>query len=230
MTTTSTTGSGLDSNIARSTTPTTAQTGGIYSATTGASTKASSELGKDAFLKLLVAQMKYQDPMNPTSNTDFIAQTAQFTVVEKLQAMSDQNDKLLASQNQLTASTFIGRDLAWTTKDDSGNEVTKSGTVTGVSFTADGPKLRVGKEDIALSSVTAVAPVIDNGSTTGTSGSTTGTTTGSTSGGGSTSGTTTGSTTGTTTGTTSGTTTGTTSGTTTPTTDDSSGSSGTTAA
>jgi len=175
--TTSSTDSQLASNIARSATPTAAQTGGIYSATTGASTKASNELGKDAFLKLLVAQMKYQDPMQPTSNTDFIAQTAQFTVVEKLQAMADQNTKLLASQNQLTASTFIGRDVAWTTKDDKGADITKSGTVTGVSFTADGPTLRVGKEDIALGSITAVAPVIDNAPPTTGTGATNGTTT-----------------------------------------------------
>jgi flagellar basal-body rod modification protein FlgD len=165
MTSTSVTSSALDPNIARSTTD---ATGGVYSATQGAPKTSSTALGKDAFLKLLVAQMKYQDPMNPSSNTDFIAQTAQFTVVEKLQEMSEANAKLLASQNQLTASTFIGRDVAWTVKDEHGLDVTKSGTVTGISFTADGPTLRVGKEDIALSAITAVAPVIDNSTTTGT--------------------------------------------------------------
>ena len=183
MTTTAPVGA-LDSNVARSTGT---QPGGIYTAVQPDQKTPSGELGKDAFLKLLVAQMKYQDPTNPADGTEFIAQTAQFTVVEKLAAMSEQNDKLLASQQTLTASTFIGRDVAWSTKDSvDGTSTLHSGTVTGVSFSADGPKLRVGKEDVALSDITAVAPVIDqtpttttptedDDSTTGTTG-TTGTT------------------------------------------------------
>jgi flagellar basal-body rod modification protein FlgD len=175
----------LDPSIARSTTQ---PLGGLYTAVTKPPDAKSGELGKDAFLKLLVAQMKYQDPMSPASNTDFIAQTAQFTVVEKLQEMAEMNQKLLASQNQLTASTFIGRDVAWSAVED-GKTVTKSGTVTGISFTADGPTLRVGTVDIALSAITAVAPVIDppagdggTGGTTDGTGTTSGTTTGDTSG------------------------------------------------
>jgi flagellar basal-body rod modification protein FlgD len=147
----------LDPSIARSTTQ---PLGGLYTAVTKPPNAKSGELGKDAFLKLLVAQMKYQDPMSPASNTDFIAQTAQFTVVEKLQEMAEMNQKLLASQNQLTASTFIGRDVAWSAVE-GGTTVTKSGTVTGISFTADGPRLRVDGKDIALADITAVAPIIE---------------------------------------------------------------------
>jgi flagellar basal-body rod modification protein FlgD len=149
----------LDSNIARSNN---AVIGGIQTAVVPDRKAPDNELGKDAFLKLLVAQMKYQDPMNPSDGTEFIAQTAQFTLVEKMAAMAEQNDKMLANQQQLTASTFIGRDVAWTAKDDSGKEVKHSGTVTGISFTKDGPTLRVGTEDIPLSQIEAVAPVIDN--------------------------------------------------------------------
>ena len=49
--------------------------------------QASSQEAANAFLKLLVAQMKYQDPMNPAQGADYIAQTAQFTVVEKLEEL-----------------------------------------------------------------------------------------------------------------------------------------------
>lgn len=146
------------------TTPPTVPSGGMWSATRPGTKAPENELGKDAFLKLLVAQMKYQDPMNPAGGTEFIAQTAQFTVVEQLTSMAKQNEELLASQQSLTASTFIGRDVAWEITDDEGEKVTKTGTVTGVSFTADGPTLRVGDEDIPLSKVKAVAPVIDDGS------------------------------------------------------------------
>jgi len=49
----------------------------------------SKDLGdKDTFLKLLVAQLKYQNPMEPVDSSQFMAQTAQFTMVEKLEAMA----------------------------------------------------------------------------------------------------------------------------------------------
>ncbi len=44
-----------------------------------------SSLDKDAFLQLLVAQMQYQDPLQPTSNTEYMSQLAQFSTVEELQ-------------------------------------------------------------------------------------------------------------------------------------------------
>ncbi len=49
--------------------------------------KSSSGMDKEAFLQLLVAQMKYQDPLEPTSNTEYIAQYAQFSQVEQMQNM-----------------------------------------------------------------------------------------------------------------------------------------------
>ena len=57
-----------------------------------------SDMDKDAFLQLLVAQMKYQDPMEPTSNTEYIAQYAQFSQVEQMQNMSSSMDLQRASQ------------------------------------------------------------------------------------------------------------------------------------
>lgn len=52
------------------------------------STKGTSTLGKDAFLQLLVAQMKYQDPLNPTSDTEWISQMATFSSLEEMQNMN----------------------------------------------------------------------------------------------------------------------------------------------
>ena len=50
--------------------------------------KADNTLGKDAFLQLLVAQMKYQDPLNPNTDTEFVAQLAQFSSLEQMQNLS----------------------------------------------------------------------------------------------------------------------------------------------
>ena len=56
------------------------------------------DMDKDAFLQLLVAQMKYQDPLQPTSNTEYISQYAQFSQVEQMQNMAGSMDLQRASQ------------------------------------------------------------------------------------------------------------------------------------
>ncbi|MCK9858172.1 flagellar hook capping FlgD N-terminal domain-containing protein [Paenibacillus sp. ATY16] len=75
-------------------------------------------LGKDAFLELLVTQLKNQDPLQPQDNAAFITQMAQFTSVEQLMNMSDQLS--LLNQNLGTASSIIGKTVSWYELDDAG--------------------------------------------------------------------------------------------------------------
>src|SRR6266705_6063419 len=86
---------------AAATTTATSASGGT-SASTGATS--GKELDKDAFLKLLVAQLKYQDPDKPADPTAFMAQTAQFTMIEKLDAMAQGQQDLITAQFMLGAS------------------------------------------------------------------------------------------------------------------------------
>ena len=65
--------------------------------------KKNTELGKDDFLQLLTVQLKFQDPLNPLKDTDFIAQMAQFSSLEQLQNMNKSLDKNLGSDQQLSA-------------------------------------------------------------------------------------------------------------------------------
>lgn len=65
---------------------------------------ASGDMDKDAFLQLLVAQMKYQDPLQPTSNTEYISQYAQFSQVEQMQNMA-------ASTDLARASSLVGQQV-----------------------------------------------------------------------------------------------------------------------
>jgi len=63
-----------------------------------AGTAASTLLGKDEFLKLLVGQLKNQDPLNPTTDTDFIGQMAQFAQLEQTTNMATANERLVVVQ------------------------------------------------------------------------------------------------------------------------------------
>lgn len=114
------------------------------------------EIGKDAFLKLLVAQLKYQDPLKPADGAEFMAQTAQFHMVEKLEELSSQNAELLASQRTLAGSSLIGSTVTYP----GAGGIDETGVVDGVRLTADGPVLRVGSEDVPLGAVKEVAPTV----------------------------------------------------------------------
>lgn len=107
---------------------------------------------KDLFLQLMVTQMRYQDPLNPTDSGEFLAQSAQFTALEKMQAVADQTAQLLAAQMAFGASGLVGRNVTWSDADG----VTTSGTVAGVTFSATGPVLDVDGTEVPLTSVVSV--------------------------------------------------------------------------
>jgi flagellar basal-body rod modification protein FlgD len=132
----------------------TAGTSSTNPAGTGtAAASGTDQMDKDMFLKLMVAQLKNQDPMNPTDSSQFLAQTAQFTSLEKLDAVASQTAQALTAQMAFGASGLVGRTVTYTGAD--GAELT--GTVGSVRFTATGPMLGVGDAEVDLNSVTKVA-------------------------------------------------------------------------
>jgi flagellar basal-body rod modification protein FlgD len=81
---------------------------------TGQVTNSGGLLGKDAFLKMLVTQMRYQDPLNPMNDTEFIAQLAQFSSLEQLQNLNTSFEtSMLLSQSlhNSMAVNMIGRSV-----------------------------------------------------------------------------------------------------------------------
>jgi len=93
---------------------------GSTTSVTGASTAAANKniLGKDDFLKLLLQQLKYQDPLNPMNGAEYAAQLAQFSSVEQLQNINtslsssiDANYVLAQSVNNTMAASLIGKDV-----------------------------------------------------------------------------------------------------------------------
>jgi flagellar basal-body rod modification protein FlgD len=110
---------------------------------------------KDMFLKLLVAQMKYQDPANPASSSEFMAQTATFTQVEKLEEIAAQNASLLALQRSSSAGALVGRTVSYT--DETG--ANKTGLVTSVRLGSDTTEATamVGGVSVSMGRITEVA-------------------------------------------------------------------------
>jgi flagellar basal-body rod modification protein FlgD len=138
------------------TTPVTESVGGLMAGISGASSASqptANSMDKDTFLQLLVAQMRYQDPMNPTDSTQFLSQSAQFTTLEKMEAIAEQTAQAVSAQMAFGASSLVGRQVSYT--DAAGG--TATGAVDAVRFTADGPMLDVGGTQVALSEVQTVA-------------------------------------------------------------------------
>lgn len=75
---------------------------------------AESRLGKDEFLKLLITQLQSQDPLNPTQDTEFVAQLAQFSSLEQLQNVNSTLGGLTAAQDRMAATqatAMLGREV-----------------------------------------------------------------------------------------------------------------------
>ena len=70
-------------------------------------TTGDSSLGKDDFLKLLVAQLTHQDPTNPMQDTEFVSQLATYSGLEQQMNMNKNLEKLIASQNANTIASAL---------------------------------------------------------------------------------------------------------------------------
>jgi len=115
---------------------------------------------KDTFLKLLVAQLKYQDPSNPADSTQFLAQTAQFTQVEKLGDIAN----MMKSQRLVSAAGLVGNTVTY--MDDAGAKQT--GVISSAKLNGDSePMLHIGNTDVLLSKVTEVLPAAEKTGSTG---------------------------------------------------------------
>lgn len=109
-------------------------------------------MGKDDFLKLLVAQLRNQDPMKPMEDREFIAQLAQFNALEQMQNLNNSFSQLLKWQQLLQSSALIGKNIE--AIQDDGSFVT--GVVTEVKITSEGPVLKVDDRYISLGNISRI--------------------------------------------------------------------------
>ncbi len=117
----------------------------------------------DTFLSLLVAEMTNQDPMEPTSNTEFITQMAQFS---SLQYAKDSATYSMSTY----ASSLVGKTVT-ASKSDGSQQITKTGVVESVLKSGDSYTLKIDGVSFDISKVTAISDTETDSTTTGTSSS-----------------------------------------------------------
>ena len=112
--------------------------------------RSNSTLDKEAFLQLLVTQMKYQDPLEPTSNTEYISQLAQFSALEEMQNVS-------RTMDMQRASSLVGQEVYVKTVDPTtGNTDFVHGLVDFVTFQNGKAYVSVGGKNYPLDDVESV--------------------------------------------------------------------------
>lgn len=124
----------------------------------GASRVPTQTLSQEDFLRLVVAQMVNQDPLKPHADAQFIAQMAQFTVLEQTKSMQAELARLRTEQQLLQANALLGRVVAL--HDAQGALI--QGPVSAVLVTDGTPQLVVNGQPHALSALLRVEPAADN--------------------------------------------------------------------
>jgi flagellar basal-body rod modification protein FlgD len=138
-------------------------------ATTATTASSSTGLDKEAFLKLLVAQLRNQDPSKPMDSSDLMNQTTQLSTMEQLTALTKTSQESFALQMRMAAASLVGQQVTYTTT--AGASAT--GTVTAVSYSGSVPTVKVGDDVVALDAVSAVTAAATGSTTSNATASTT---------------------------------------------------------
>jgi flagellar basal-body rod modification protein FlgD len=133
-------------------------------------TNPASAMGQNDFLKLLVAQLQYQDPMNPTGNDQFMQEQAQFATVEGINNLQKTMQSLEADQQLAQSVSLIGKQVTYIGSDGTS---TATGVVSSVTSSSGSLSLTIGGQHVDPSSVVTVedapqAPAPTTSQSTGT--------------------------------------------------------------
>lgn len=112
------------------------------------------DLGKDQFLKILIAQLSNQDPTQPLQDKEFIAQMAQFSTVEQLTNISKSVNML--QQSFGLSAALIGKTISWAETTSTGSAQNKNGVVDSLLFKDGVQYANVGTSQVAVDKILTV--------------------------------------------------------------------------
>ena len=115
-----------------------------------AATSITSEVGRDQFLKLMVAQMKAQDPLEPMNNQEFTSQLAQFSTLEGIEKLNTNFSEMLALQQLTQGAGLIGRAVTFSAAN---SGTVQTGTVQGFSLEAGQLQLQVDGQAVPIGQI-----------------------------------------------------------------------------
>lgn len=122
-----------------------------------ASPPQAANIGQDDFLRIMLTQLRFQDPLKPVDNQEFVAQLAQFSALEINRQQSEKVDTLLTIDNGTQALALLGKTVQ------AGSAVSAGGVgqVTAITFSAGEPRLTVKTDtttlvDVKLSDVSLI--------------------------------------------------------------------------
>ncbi|OHD67282.1 MAG: hypothetical protein A2W19_02420 [Spirochaetes bacterium RBG_16_49_21] len=122
------------------------------------------EMGKDSFMKLLITQLKYQDPTRPMEDREFIAQMAQFSALEQMTEINKEITALAKSTRSAEAFSLLGKRV------DALSSATNrrvTGIVSSIRYLDDEQVLMVGGQEIRMGDIHAVHNVEPEAAKTG---------------------------------------------------------------
>ena len=114
-----------------------------FTPTTKKTTAEGNGLGQETFMKLLVAQMRQQNPMEPSDDKEMIAQMTQFSILEKLTSVATASEAAATSGSIQQSLAVIGHDVTYLNADGT----TGTGVVEQMSFVDGKPLLKIGGTD-----------------------------------------------------------------------------------
>lgn len=128
--------------------------GATSSATTSAASNSLNSLSTSDFLNLMITELQNQDPLDPTDESEIMAQTASLSQITASTQLTSTLDSMQISQNLSGAANLIGANI--TGLDASGNAV--SGTVSSVTVSGGEAQLQVGNSEVSLANVETIQP------------------------------------------------------------------------
>lgn len=123
---------------------------GTNFAASSTKTTTNTDLGMQDFFELLSAQMQNQDMMNPVSDTEFIAQMAEFSALSAMQSLNSKFDTYMAV-------SYIGKTATATQTGADGKQTTITGVVKSVDFSSDSTSITIGDTKVPIEQVTSVS-------------------------------------------------------------------------